>query len=80
MGECEMAAMRQFGSLRKPHPASGVLWPTALELECRESRMKARGYSLDWDLAGKDNMIKIHGIGPEALWRWDAKYWKLPVK
>jgi hypothetical protein len=80
MGECEMAAMRQFGSLRKPHPVSGILWLTTLDLEYRESCMKARGYSLDWDLASKDNMIKIHGIRPEALWPWDAKYWKPPVK
>lgn len=76
MGECEMAAMRQFGTLRKPHPVSGVLWPTTLEHEYRFSCMKARGYALDVEMADKDNMLKIHGASLEALWRWDAKYWK----
>lgn len=51
-----------------------------LEREYRESCMKARGYTLDWELAGKDGASNIHGVGPEALWRWEAKYWKPAAK
>ena len=76
MAQCEMDAMRNFGALRKPHPVSGLLWPTNLELEYRESCMAARGLELDWERARADNATKIHGVLIGALWRWDSKYWR----
>ena len=76
MAQCEVEAMRYFGALRKPHQVSGSLWPTNLEREYRESCMVARGFELDWDKARTDNATKIHGVLSDALWRWDAKYWR----
>ena len=74
MAECEMEAMKQFGSLRKPHPISGVLWPSSLEYEYRISCMKARGFVLDYEKAEKDH--SIDGIGSDAIWKWMSRYWK----
>ena len=77
MGTCEMEAMRQFGIQRKPHPISKESWPTDLELEYRESCMRAQGYEHDLDLVIRDGTLRIQGVSRSAPWRWDPKYWKL---
>ena len=73
LSECEMEALKNFGTLRKPNE-HGVLWPPhELEFYYLAACMRARGFILE-DRPGLG--LERIGSGLRAAYMMNADNWK----